>query len=279
MSGPKKSYYEIRQEEYQRRKAEQRAKREAQINDINMQIGSIENRLSNLLNNGINTNMINNWISQARDTNGDLRDCFRQIRGINNYLSNKENLLKQKQKKLAKEEEEKKVYQEKINTIIDGLDEVKSDYKDVLNDGIKQRVELFKNSIKSNPDNLNTLKQIENLKQTLFKQYEEYQTQKEDTKYVANIFSDALNTNINEDGDGSLSISGSIDGVPISVKLNKNNKNIDFDTPTDGSCKQGLDALQKKLNSANINLGAIKVLKTGQTINATQQNKNSRIKA
>lgn len=279
MSGPKKSYYEIREEEYQRRKAEQRAKRKAQINDIHIQLNDIENRVAKLLNNGVNIDIIDSWINQAKDTNGDLRDCFRQIRGINNYLSNKENLLKQKQKKLAKEEEQKKLYQEKINTIISSLDEVKSDYSEILNDGIKQRVELFKNSIKSNPDNPNTLKQIENFKQTLFKQYEEYETQKEDTKYVANIFSNALGGNIDESENGSLSISGSIDGVPISVKLNKNNKNIDFDTPIDGSCKGGLDALQKKLNSANINLGAIKVLKTGQTINVTNQNKNSRIKA
>jgi len=280
MSGPKKSYYEIREEEYQKRKEKQRAKRKNQINDINSKLDIIKNRVDILEKNNIDISQVNVWINDVKNnTQGDLRDCFRQIKGIENYLSKKENLLKQKQEKLAKEEEQKRVYQEKINIIIDGLDDVKNDYKDILNDGIIQRVELFKNSIKANPDNPNTLKQIDNFKQNLFKQFQEYQTQQDDSKYVANIFSDALGGNIDKIDDETLSISGSIDGVPISVKLNKNSKNIDFDTPMDGTCTKGLDALQKKLNNANINLGAIKVLKTGQTLNTTNQNKNSRINA
>ncbi len=159
---------------------------------------------------------------------------------------------------------------------IQTLEDVESDYSEIVNDGIRQRVDLYKNSIKTNPDNPNTLKQIEIFRANLLQQFEEYQNKKEDMNYVAGVFSKALGGNVNQSNDGQFHISGSIEGVPISVKLNQNDNKIDFDTPTDGSCQKGLEAIQKKLIDANINLGAIKVLKTGQTINNRQNNRQNR---
>jgi len=303
MSGPKKSQYEIRQEIYQARKEAQRAKRQKQVSQINNELIQASDDLMNLQiiygDLAYTTVMkVNEWISELKNNiNGDLRDTWRSLNGIKNYLSKQDsrlnNLMREREKrfeknemeeevklqKLQKIEEEKAIYQAKIETTISFLSDIKSDYKDIINDGIRERIDLFKNSIKANPENKNTLSQINIFKEQLEKQYQEYQESAEDTKYVATVFSNALDGDIKIDNNNNIEISGSIDGVPISVKLKHNNRDIDLDTPLDGSCKRGLDAINKKLNQANITLGPIKVVKTGQILNSnSQNNSNKRMK-
>ena len=288
MSGPKKSSYEIREEIRARREAERRQRREAQIREIEERIYQYEQQLIELerkyghiaLN--VSTN-IQNWLSEVKvNIDGDLRDCWRGLKGVENYLNKQEKKLKIiKQKNDAKEqmrqqaEEEKALHQAKIDTILESLESISQEYKEILNDGIRQRIEIFSKSIKANPDNQNTLNQIQKFKSQLSRQYEEYQNKKEDTEYVANTLSKALGGNIKKGNDGSITINGSIEGVQISVHMHQNSKDINMDTPTDGSCRQGLDALVKKLHDANINLGPIKVLKTGQVYNTTTQKSNN----
>jgi hypothetical protein len=297
MSGPKKSHYEIRQEIYQQRQAQKMAKRQVQVSEILHALTQIDQRLLQLSReykefaDNIVT-VVKNW-QRDINTDGDLRDSWRSIKGMDKYLDNQQIKLQERKNKFdahAKIQEqqifaeekitqEKAIHHAKITSKIELLEAIEHDYSEIFNEGIAQRITLFKQAIASNPDNTNTLKQIEDFKAVIVKQFDEYQNKKEDTAYIAETFANALGANIQNGSDGNYSISGSIDGVPISVNLNNKNNSIEFNTPTDGSCKKGLDAIQKKLASANINLGEIKVLRTGQTLNAAQYNEQIKVKA
>lgn len=286
MSGPKKSSYQIRQEIYQQRQAIKMVKRQAQVNEIVNALTQIDQRLLQLSKEykefADNIVMVvKNW-QRDIDTNGDLRDSWRSIKGVEKYLDNQRIKLQERKNKFdahTKMQEQQMVEEAKIASKIELLEAIEHDYSEIFNDGIAQRITLFKQSIASNPDNTKTLKQIEDFKAMILRQFDEYQNKKEDTAYVAEIFANALGTNVQSSDSGNLFISGSIDGVPISVNLNNKNNNIEFDTPMDGSCQQGLNAIQKKLASANINLGEIRVLRTGQTLNAAQQSEQIKVKA
>jgi hypothetical protein len=279
MSGPKKSQWEIQQEIREQRKREREAKRRKQVNEIQNRINLAQTNLDNLLNKykdvasqNIKT-FINEWIREI-DLKGDLREAFRKIKGIENYLEKQNNILKTKQDKIDAQKEIERIKQEKINNILDSLEKIKGDYKEILNDAILQRIELFANSIKANPDNKKTLSQIEQFQKQLFTKYEEFEEKKYQTNYVADKFSKLLNSDIKKSGDN-LEVSGKIDGVPISVKVNYKNSNIDLDTPMDSSCKRGVNALQKGLEKEKISLGEIKVIRTGEVLNK-QNNTQSR---
>jgi len=278
MSGPKKSRWEIDQEIREKRKREQEAKRRAQIEEINQRLNIAQSKLESLsikysevIDNSIK-NMILSWIREV-DTNGDLRDAFKKLRGIENYLDKQKAILQSKQAKLDAKKEAQRLKEEKINNILASLQELKIDYKDILNEGILQRIELFSNAIKSNPDNQRTLEQIKQFKKQLYKMQEEYQEKKFQTDYVADKFAKLLNSDIKKNG-SNLQIKGKIDGVEISVKINYKNSDIDLDTPLDSSCKRGIKALLDGLKKENINLGEIKVLRSGEVLNR-QSSKNS----
>lgn len=299
MSGPKKSSYEIRQEQREQLAQEKRRKRELQIQEIHHELDICQKETNALVSKYGNTahfvsKSLTQWIDEIKfSLHGDLREAWRGIKGVQNYLDKNKIVLKNQfelqQKELqeqkarqqivanlqqeqeAKKLQENKLKEEKINRIVENLQQISLDYQEILNDGIKQRVELFKNSITTNPDNPNTIKQIEEFRTNLLKQYELYQEKKENTKYVANVFAKAFGVTIDNNHEN-IHISGTIEGVAISVNVNTNNNIIDFDTPTDGSCHKGLEALTQKLHDANINIGPIKVLKTGQTIHASQKN-------
>jgi hypothetical protein len=279
MSGPKKTQWEIQQEIREQRKREREAKRRKQVNEIQNRINLAQTNLDNLLNKykdvasqNIKT-FINEWIREI-DLKGDLREAFRKIKGIEIYLEKQNNILKTKQDKIDAQKEIERIKQEKINNILDSLEKIKGDYKEILNDAILQRIELFANSIKANPDNKKTLSQIEQFQKQLFTKYEEFEEKKYQTNYVADKFSKLLNSDIKKSGDN-LEVSGKIDGVPISVKVNYKNSNIDLDTPMDSSCKRGVNALQKGLEKEKISLGEIKVIRTGEVLNK-QNNTQSR---
>jgi len=300
MSGPKKSSYEIREERRRVLAEERMRKRELQIKQINSKLEVCQDKLNLLVSQygdraKFLLKSVKEWSREIRfSLDGDLREAWRGVKGIQNYLDKNSKLLekqseqaqKERQKvvkNLQREQEEQKLQEErfrkeKIARVVENLEQISLEYQEIFNDGIKQRVELFKNTIVSNPNNPNTLQQIETFKKNIYKQYELHQERKEQSKYVADVLANALGTTPDENS-GKSYISGTIDGVDISVTLNSDNNSIDLDTPTDGSCRKGLDALMQKLDNANIDLGSIKVLKTGQTINASQKEKKAKVKA
>lgn len=300
MSGPKKSSYEIKQEIREAQARERQRKRKNQIDKIEGEIRQYQSQLNNLAGKygAIASNVIDNanrWLNDVRRaTNGDLRDCWRGLKGVGSYLSKQEQKLSKikkrndiqvrKEREAAEkrqiEEEQKALHQAKIDIALESINSVTNEYKEILNDGIRQRIDIFSKSIRANPDNPNTLKQIEEFKSQLSKQYEEYLRVKNETLYVAETLSRALGADVKEGSDGILTVAGTIEGVDISVKLHPNNNDIDMDTPLDGSCKQGLNALTRKLGEANIDLGAIKVLNSGQVWNAVaNQNRQQKVRS
>jgi len=278
MSGPKRTTWQIRQEEYRRLKEQQARNRQRQIDEINLKIRELRKACEKLPQHS--KAIVNQWLNEI-DTSGDLRICFRRIRGVKNYLSSQEQKLKKQAKeRMAFEQKQKELelqrelQKQRINSLVEDLEAIKDDYKEILNDGIIQRVELFKNSIKTNPNNNSVLKQIDDFKLQLNKLYQEYIDKQEQREYVAESFAKILNTHIDKDDNGNFEVNGKIDGVSISVSLPSDSNHIELDTPTDGSCKRGLKALQDKLLQADIDLGVIQVLKTGEVLN---QNKTLKI--
>jgi uncharacterized protein (DUF3084 family) len=136
MSGPKKSKWEIRQEIIEQRRREKARKRAKQVNEIKERIKLAQNKLNSFskiypdISQNI-INLVNEWIRDI-NLNGDLRDAFKKIRGIENYLNTQEKILKSKQEKIDAKKEIERIKQEKIKNIVKSLETLKEDYKDCL---------------------------------------------------------------------------------------------------------------------------------------------------
>jgi len=214
------------------------------------------------------------WIAEAEiDIKNNPRAAENSIKGIQKYLNDRHIQIENIRQEVAKEE--------KVQRILESLKSVESDYPDIMNEGIKQRIEIFTKQLQTNSDNENTIKQVNQFKELINEKVEESELAKQNQQYVAETFASALGSKPEDDGQGGTIVSGEIDGVPITVELNDKNNDIHLDTPTDGSCSRGLDALQEKLENAQIQLGDIKVVNTGQTIRnkPIQQMRQNRLKA
>ena len=299
MSGPKKSSWEIRQEIRQERQRIRDVKRNSQINDILNKLNCCQNNVDQLI--SIHgqyakniKNRINDWSVDVRlNCNYDLRDAWHGLKGIQTYLENQKKRLtlnaeriKQRQTKknaekeaerqrietieaeLREKKEAERLKQEKIDRAIESLTSIRNNYPDIMNAGIEQRIELFTKSLMANPDNRQTLSQIRTFREKLSEEIDKFDEEQDNIKYVKETFSSVLGGTSSEGEDGSSIINGKIDGVPISVQINKSGNNIRFDTPTDGSCKKGLNGLIKSLNAADISLGPINIINTGETISS-----------
>ena len=271
MSGPKKSSYEIRME---RIRAQRAAKREKQKNEILNRLNEVRK-----IANEIGDNKIYNWIKDIENSlNFDLRDSFRSLKRLENYAKNQQIIYQDLQAyEKAKQKQDDSIKEEKTKYLLETLENIKNDYKEIVNDAILQRVEIFQQAIKANPDTQNTLKQIEQFKTQVAQMYENYLDKKESTEYVANAFQNILDGNVDKKGDN-YTIEGQINGVNIKVKLNTKTNDINFDTPHTSKCSLAMQEIVNKLESQDVKLGAIKVLQTGQMLNANTQINKQRIR-
>jgi len=272
MSGPKISPYELRRREKEK-------KRQEQIREINSRINKIKNRLFDLQREyqDLASDLvkdINRQISYI-SINGDLRIAFKQLRRIENILQEEERILKEDKAFYDKAKTEKQRKIKKAQNLLSELENIENEYKEIINDGIEQRIENFKKAVKLNPDNEKLLSQIEDFEANLSKMYAEFLEKEENKRYVANAFSEILGGNV-EGGDGGLFIEGNIDGVPIKVRVE--DRNINFDTPENGSCEKAMEKIVKELEDKEIKLGPIKVLKSGKVLNQTTQRARGRIR-
>jgi len=272
MSGPKISPYELRRREKERKRKEQIKEINLRLNKIKQKLQDFEKEYKDLAREVIKdlTKQIN-YIS----TKGDLRVAFRSLRKLENRIKEEERLLKEEKAFYEKIELEKRRKELKIKELLRNLEEIENEYKDILNENIKNQLQVFKKAIKLNPDNENLLNQIENFESRLSMMYAEYLEKEENKRYVAKTFSEILGGRIDE-GDGGLIISGEIEGVPIKVRVEGNN--LRFDTPEDGSCIRAMDKIVKELQNKEIYLGPIKVLKTGKVLNQITQQNRQRIR-
>ena len=253
-----------------RKKAEQReVEKQKFANEVSEKLESVKIDIESLQNEfGERVNEVlkqpNVWISEAeREIDNNPKMVVNTIKGVENYLKDKKKEINNIRQKLIKEE--------KVNRIVESLKSIEENYPEIINPGIQQRIDLFTQSIGANPENQTTLKQIDDFKQNIIEKVETAELEKENKKYVADTFAEILDTTVEKDEKGGDVINGNIEGVPITVRLNDKDNQINMDTPTDGSCRKGLEALQKKLALASIDLGEIKILNTGQTLNQKQR--------
>ena len=268
MSGPKISPYELRRREQERKRKEQIREINSRLNEIRLKLNEFQREYQDLARDVIKD--LNTQISYI-STKGDLRIAFRNLRKLENRINQEERFLKE----LQKEELEKKRKELKSKELLKNLEEIQNEYKEIINDNIKNQIESFKKAIKLNPDNENLLNQIENFEYRLSNMYAEFLEKEENKRYVANAFSEILGGGVDKGG-GGLVVEGEIDGVPIKVRVE--DKNIHFDTPEDGSCERAMNKIIKELENKEINLGPIKALKTGKILNQNTQRNRQRIK-
>jgi len=272
MSGPKESYYEIRRREKERKRQEQIREINSRINIIKQKLNDFQKEYGELARDVIrDVNRQINYIS----TSGDLRVAFKQLRKIENLVRAEEKNLMEDKAFYDRIEREKRRREQKAKALLTELENIENEYKEIVNDSIKQRVESFKKAIKLNPENENLLSQIEQFEAQLNKMYAEYLEKEENKRYMANAFSEILGGRVDE-GDGGFSISGNIDGVPIEVRVE--DKNLHFNTPEDGSCEMAMKKMVDELAKKDVSLGPIKALKTGKMYNHVQNRNRQRIR-
>jgi len=272
MSGPKISPYELRRRERER-------KRREQIKEINLRLYKIKQKLQDFQEEygDLARDVIRDLTKQISyiSTKGDLRISFKNLRKLENRIKEEEKLLKEEKAFYEKIEFEKRRKNLKIKELLNNLEDIEKEYKEILNENIKNQIKTFKKAIKLNPDNENLINQIENFQNRLSIMYAEYLEKEDNKRYVAKTFSEILGGSVDE-GEGGLIISGEIEGVPIKVRVEDNN--LRFDTPENGSCIKAMDKIVKELQNKEIYLGPIKVLKTGKVLNQTTQKKRQRIR-
>ena len=212
----------------------------------------------------------NQWLLEAEAVlESEPRTVLNTLKGIENYLTGKESVFADLR--------QQKLIEEKTERLVISINSIREDYQEILTPGIEQRIELFSKSIRTNPDNPQTLKQIDIFRTQLAAEMEKHEEQGDSLKYIEEVFSDALGGSPAVGEDGSSIIAGTIEGVPITVSIDKKSNNIHLDTPTDGSCKSGMNALVTKLEKAHINLGPIRIINSGEIINnKTSSYQNSR---
>jgi len=200
------------------------------------------------------------WIEEAlKEVEKNPKKAINSLNGIAKYLESHTEDIEQLGKQLERSK--------KIETLKNDILAIREDYHEIMNPGIEQRIEHFAKALEVNPENERTLEQIRQFRHQLAEIMEEYEQKKAEFDYIKSVFSDALGGDFSGDNN-TATLSGEIDGVPLTVTLHTQSGRIDLDTPTDGSCKKGLDALISRLDSAQIHLGPIRVLNTGETINA-----------
>lgn len=205
------------------------------------------------------------WLADAQQQlqEANPRGASQAIKGIKHYmLTHEQELSDIRNQQLQREHTKRRIAE---------LEAVREDFREIINPGIEQRIALFSKSLSANPDNPNILKQIDAFKAQLHEIMEKHQEVQAQLAHVGQALSEALGGDAEEGSDGSSIISGEIEGVPIRATLHSNNS-IHFDTPTDGSCRKAMNTLSRSLQEANIGLGPIRILNTGETIDDKASN-------
>lgn len=302
MSGPKRSNYSIgpsiadrltiqRQQEQKRQQDEIRAR----IRDINKRV-DVLSKSSNYIYTVHVLSMVGLWMpTHTTIEYDDPRIVSRSLTEIENFLSLQEDNLKQakqreaerqrlaaqrraemeEQKRLQKEQkrlQEEKLRQEAelkaafVQQKLKYFDDMRSEYPQLINAGIEQRMELYRNALSSNPENSDTLEKLAEMRKVCNKIIEDHLAEQDKKNYLVKTLKKIVGADEDQDG-GDGGISGTLNGAPISVSFVPNSNEIIFNTPEDGSCKPQIGTLTKQLASAGIDLGPIRVVRTGEMLN------------
>lgn len=167
---------------------------------------------------------------------------------------------------------------------------------------------LIEESLKVNPENAGTLKQVAALFEKTQELVENMEVRKKETDYAKQAFAEIIGSTLpsaqgslsstayggagkagqtqksvrcDSSGNGPGSLSGSIDGMPISVTFDEKSNNIVLITPEKGDCKGHLTKLSARLAEKGLSLGTIKIRRTGENWNPVKsyQNDDQRVRA
>jgi len=89
------------------------------------------------------------------------------------------------------------------------FDDLKAQYPTLYNEGVAQRVELFRNALEVNIENQNTIEQIANFKEVMIQRIEEYEKKQDELAYVKTSLAEIIGA----EPDGN-SMSGTSTGAP-----------------------------------------------------------------
>ncbi len=202
-------------------------------------------------------------IAQAQKLSAtDPKAAEERVERVTRYLASKQDVFDEISQRIRKQELAKQA--------IANLESIREDYAPVVTEGVEQRIALFKKALEVNPENPQIVEQIVQMREQLSRAMDEYEQKQDEFDYIKSVFSDVLGSDPEESGDGA-SIAGMIEGVPIKVTLRSDSHTIDMDTPTDGSCRAGIDAMLQKLESANVSLCPIRVRNTGEILQSHTQ--------
>jgi len=287
MSGPKKSQWQIRQEQFEKIRKEREANRQRQAQQIRAELALIQTSLKRLAQKDkthaqyVDTR-VKVWISDVEShSNDDLRLAWRGLKGIQVFVKQQDEKLddliksRQREAELAKLEaeriaEQKRVLDAALATHFDYFDAIEAEYPELINEGVKQRIENFRAALSVNIQNPQTIQQVQSFKAQFKQLVKEHEEELAKFDYLKEVLKKAVNGKQEESGDGATSLSGIVNGSPIKVHIKAKSSEIRFDTPDDGSCKKAMQTILHQLDRDGIQLGPIQIVKTGEVMHSQQ---------
>ena len=282
-----------------REKAEQRVKKEE---DLRKEIKECRSRLKILAKEHgaevVNSGRVEGWIASAeKKVKGDLRDAWRELNGARSFLVRKEGELKGGTVQRQHQHQETQTELSEAELLLIEVEEVISENPAISSPGIAQRLELYRGSLKINRENSNILDQLKSFLAKVNDLAEENAILKKEREFAIRAFAEAIGAEPpgpeagqaamqvgkregagSEDVKGSAeggftptSFSGSIAGMPITVVFEDEN-NLLLNTPEHGDCKTPLKALRDKLAEKGVELGSVRIVKTGENWNPVSTN-------
>lgn len=283
-----------RREAAAKEKAEVRAGKEV---DLRNAIKECRNQLHVLVkeygSEPVDAQRVESWLVSAENhAKDDLRIGWQELNGAKSFLTRKEGFLKKRPVQLPQEEIDEVAEPSEAELLLSELDDVLSDNPAVSNPGIIQRLDLMRGAVKVNRENPNTLEQVKTLLAKVNEMVEEYEIRKKEREFAIRAFAEVVGAeppapdagqaalqgdkHLGEASQGEkrtagggftpASFSGSISGMPITVVFEDGN-NIRLNTPEGGDCKTPLKTLMNKLAEKGIELGSVRIDRTGENWN------------
>ncbi|MCB5261251.1 MAG: hypothetical protein LHW64_08770 [Candidatus Cloacimonetes bacterium] len=280
MSGPKKSTWQInreRQEQLQKRRLQERQRLTAQVT---LELVHAHSRLKSCQKEFGNSadyivSRVSQWIEEAElNCVFNPRIAQNGLKGINIFLDSQIQNLKEKSRqaqqaeaeaqKLRVEEERKMQKALQYTRFFDDLAEL---YPNVINAGIAERIELYKQALIANPENQDTIRQLEDFKLKLKEIIETYEIQQAQYQHLRAALGKIITAEGTAPDDPGGSFTGVLNGSPVTITLDPQGHQITFDIPEGGNCKASILKLVRSLEKDGIDLGPIQVLRTGEILN------------
>jgi len=295
MSGPKKSQWQIRQEQLEKIRREREAERKKQTAEIRTELDQIRKRINKIAQTdriqakNMETR-IQSWIDDVENyCHDDLRLAWRGIKGIKTYIQQQEDRIeesvrnKRQADELARQEEER---QEKQKQALDAAVErhleyfsaIQEEYPELISEGVRQRLDIFRDALSVNLENQDTLKKIDDFKAQFRQLVDKHQDELAQHEYLKKVLREAVGGTNEDSPDGDSSVTGIIHGSPIKFVIKSKSNEIRIDTPDDGSCKKTIQQIITTLGNKGIQLGPIQIIKTGEMIHSQSLEHDSRSK-